>query len=248
MITTTRARARGKAGLPVPDAGSRGPRSCMAPAPADEDLVTRIIHTSATPISYPSPTGARSTVSRPTRVPVKAAWRGTAIVNFLAPGRPDERIQTCSSTPARFQRIAYLLFATRTHLVRSRRRRSARYDDPAWKKFILPSTCATGDEVRTVGVITTSGDDGARLHGLRGSGLNRRSSPDRRPRPIQAGLQPARAGMLAAPTPDEVVSVDPARDDDEHPDRDRRQATGSAPNSITSTARTGAALACGASS
>ena len=180
----------------------RGGRGVQSARLKEEDLVTRIIYTSAHAHLLFFSNRGKVYRLRAYEVPVKERTaRGTAIVNLL-PLEPDEHIQALIDTRD-FPTDAYLLFATRSGQVK--KTTFSEYDKSRREGFIAINL-RDGDEL--VGVITTSGGDDIFMVSRQGMAI-RFAETDVRPMGRDAagvrGMQ-LRAG-------DEVVSVDPARDD-----------------------------------
>ena len=180
----------------------RGGRGIQGARLKDEDLVTRIIHTSAH--SYLLFFSNRGKVYRlrAFEIPVKERTaRGTAIVNLL-PLEPDERIQTLIDT-REFPSDRYLLFATREGQVK--KTTFSEYDKSRREGFIAINL-RDGDEL--VGVITTGGDDDIFMVSRLGMAI-RFAETDVRP----MGRDAAGVRGMQLRRGDEVVSIDPARDE-----------------------------------
>jgi DNA gyrase subunit A len=180
----------------------RGGRGVQGARLREEDLVTRIIHTTAHAYLLFFSNRGKVYRLRAFDVPVKERMaRGTAIVNLL-PLEPDEKIQTLIDT-REFPSDRYLLFATRSGQVK--KTTFSEYDKSRREGFIAISL-REGDEL--VGVITTGGSDDIFMVSRRGLAI-RFAETDVRPMGRDAagvrGMQ-LRAG-------DEVVSIDPARDE-----------------------------------
>src|SRR6202034_4221513 len=131
----------------------RGGRGVQGARLKDEDLVTRIIHTSAhAHLLFFSNRGKVYRV-RAYEGPVKERTaRGTAIVNLL-PLEPDERIQTLIDT-REFPTDQYLMFATKLGQVK--KTTLSEYDKSRRDGFIAINL-REDDEL--IGVIVTSGED-----------------------------------------------------------------------------------------
>jgi DNA gyrase subunit A len=180
----------------------RGGRGVQAARLREEDLVTRIIHTTAHAYLLFFSNKGKVYRLRAFEVPIKERTaRGTAIVNML-PLDPDERIQALIDT-REFPSDRYLLFATRAGQVK--KTTFSEYDKSRREGFIAINLRG-GDEL--VGVITTGGSDDIFMVSRLGMAI-RFAETDVRPMGRDAagvrGMQ-LRAG-------DEVVSIDPARDD-----------------------------------
>ena len=180
----------------------RGGRGVQGARLKDEDLVTRIIHTSAHAYLLFFSNRGKVYRLRAYEVPVKERMaRGTAIVNLL-PLEADERIQTLIDT-REFPADRYLLFATRTGQVK--KTTFSEYDKSRREGFIAINL-RDGDEL--VGVITTSGDDDIFMVSRLGLAI-RFAETDVRP----MGRDAAGVRGMQLRSSDEVVSIDPARDD-----------------------------------
>ncbi len=180
----------------------RGGRGVQGARLKEEDLVTRIIHTSAHAYLLFFSNRGKVYRLRAYEVPVKERMaRGTAIVNLL-PLEADERIQTLIDT-REFPADRYLLFATRTGQVK--KTTFSEYDKSRREGFIAINL-RDGDEL--VGVITTSGDDDIFMVSRLGLAI-RFAETDVRP----MGRDAAGVRGMQLRSSDEVVSVDPARDD-----------------------------------
>jgi DNA gyrase subunit A len=180
----------------------RGGRGVQGARLKDEDLVTRIIHTSAHAYLLFFSNRGKVYRLRAYEVPVKERMaRGTAIVNLL-PLEADERIQALIDT-REFPADRYLLFATRSGQVK--KTTFSEYDKSRREGFIAINL-RDGDEL--VGVITTSGDDDIFMVSRLGLAI-RFAETDVRP----MGRDAAGVRGMQLRNSDEVVSVDPARDD-----------------------------------
>ncbi len=180
----------------------RGGRGVQATRLKEEDLVTRIIHTSAH--SYLLFFSNRGKVYRlrAFEVPLKERTaRGTAIVNLL-PLEADERIEALIDT-REFPTDRYLLFATRSGQVK--KTTFSEYDKSRREGFIAINL-RDGDEL--IGVITTSGGDDIFMVTRQGMAIRFAETEVRPMGRDAAGVR----GMQLRPG-DEVVSIDPARDD-----------------------------------
>jgi DNA gyrase subunit A len=180
----------------------RGGRGVQGARLKDEDLVTRIIYTTAHAHLLFFSNRGKVYRLRAYEVPVKERTaRGTAIVNLL-PLEADERIQALIDT-REFPADRYLLFATKAGQVK--KTTFSEYDKSRREGFIAINL-HDGDEL--VGVITTGGDDDIFMVSRQGMAI-RFSETDVRPMGRDAaGVR----GMQLRPG-DEVVSVDPARDE-----------------------------------
>jgi DNA gyrase subunit A len=180
----------------------RGGRGVQGARLKDEDLVTRIIHTSAHAYLLFFSNRGKVYRLRAYEVPVKERMaRGTAIVNLL-PLEADERIQALIDT-REFPSDRYLLFATRSGQVK--KTTFSEYDKSRREGFIAINL-RDGDEL--VGVITTGGEDDIFMVSRQGLAI-RFAETDVRP----MGRDAAGVRGMQLRTGDEVVSIDPARDD-----------------------------------
>jgi DNA gyrase subunit A len=180
----------------------RGGRGVQGAKLRDEDLVTRIIHTSAHAYLLFFSNKGKVYRLRAYEVPVKERTaRGTAIVNLL-PLEPNERIQALIDT-REFPSDRYLLFATKAGQVK--KTTFSEYDKSRREGFIAINL-RDGDEL--VGVITTSGDDDIFMVSRLGMAI-RFGEADVRP----MGRDAAGVRGMQLRQGDEVVSIDPARDD-----------------------------------
>jgi DNA gyrase subunit A len=180
----------------------RGGRGVQGARLKDEDLVTRIIHTSAHAYLLFFSNRGKVYRLRAFEIPVKERTaRGTAIVNLL-PLAPDEKIQTLIDT-REFPSDRFLLFATRAGQVK--KTTFSEYDKSRREGFIAINL-REGDEL--VGVITTGGDDDLFMVSRMGMAI-RFSEEDIRP----MGRDAAGVRGMQLRSGDEVVSIDPARDD-----------------------------------
>jgi DNA gyrase subunit A len=180
----------------------RGGRGVQGAKLRDEDLVTRIIHTSAHAFLLFFSNKGKVYRLRAFEVPVKERTaRGTAIVNLL-PLEAGERIQALIDT-REFPSDRYLLFATKAGQVK--KTTFSEYDKSRREGFIAINL-RDADEL--VGVITTSGDDDIFMVSRLGMAI-RFSETDVRP----MGRDAAGVRGMQLRQGDEVVSIDPARDD-----------------------------------
>ena len=180
----------------------RGGRGVQGARLKEEDLVTRIIHTSAHAYLLFFSNRGKVYRLRAFEVPVKERTaRGTAIVNLL-PLEADERIQALIDT-REFPTDRYLLFATKAGQVK--KTTFSEYDKSRREGFIAINL-RDGDEL--VGVITTGGDDDIFMVSRQGMAI-RFAETDVRP----MGRDAAGVRGMQLRTGDEVVSIDPARDD-----------------------------------
>jgi DNA gyrase subunit A len=180
----------------------RGGRGVQGARLKDEDLVTRIIHTSAHAYLLFFSNRGKVYRLRAFEVPVKERTaRGTAIVNLL-PLEPDERIQALIDT-REFPSDRYLLFATRKGQVK--KTTFSEYDKSRREGFIAINL-RDGDEL--VGVITTGGDDDIFMVSRLGMAIR---FAETEVRPMGRDATGVRGMQLRSG--DEVVSIDPARDE-----------------------------------
>jgi DNA gyrase subunit A len=180
----------------------RGGRGVAGANLKDEDLVSRIIHTSAHAHLLFFSNQGKVYRLRAYEVPIKERTaRGTAIVNLLPLG-PDERIQALIDT-REFPSDRYLLFATRRGQVK--KTTFNEYDKSRRDGFIAISL-RDGD--RLVGVIVVGDNEDLIMVSRLGMGI-RFSGDDVRP----MGRDAAGVRGMALRDGDEVVSVDPVRDD-----------------------------------
>ena len=180
----------------------RGGRGVQGARLKDEDLVTRIIHTSAHAYLLFFSNRGKVYRLRAYEVPVKERTaRGTAIVNLL-PLAPDERIQALIDT-REFPADRFLLFATKAGQVK--KTTFSEYDKSRREGFIAINL-RDGDEL--VGVITTGGNDDLFMVSRMGMAI-RFTEADIRP----MGRDAAGVRGMQLRSGDEVVSIDPARDD-----------------------------------
>jgi DNA gyrase subunit A len=180
----------------------RGGRGVTGARLKDEDLVTRIIHTSAHAYLLFFSNKGKVYRLRAYEVPVKERnARGTAIVNLL-PLETDERIQTLIDT-REFDADRYLFFATKHGQVK--KTAFAEYDKSRREGFIAISL-RDGDEL--VRVVATTGDDD--LFAVTSGGMTIRfSENDVRP----MGRDAAGVRGIRLRDDDQVVSLDVARDE-----------------------------------
>jgi DNA gyrase subunit A len=180
----------------------RGGRGLQGIRPKDEDLVTRIIFTSAHAYLLFFSNKGKVYRLRAFEIPVKERnARGTAIVNLL-PLEPDERIQALIDT-REFPADRYLFFATKHGQVK--KTTFSEYDKSRREGFIAISL-RDGDEL--VSVITTGGDDDIFMVSRAGMAI-RFAETEVRP----MGRDAAGVRGMALRDGDEVVSFDPARDE-----------------------------------
>jgi DNA gyrase subunit A len=180
----------------------RGGRGVQGARLKEEDLVTRIIHTTAH--AYLLFFSNRGKVYRlkAHEIPMKERTaKGTAIVNLL-PLAPDERIQAIIDTRT-YETERHLFFATRLGQVK--KTLMSEYDKSRREGFIAINL-NDGDEL--VRVIQTSGDDDIFMVSRNGIAI-RFSEDDVRP----MGRSAAGVRGMRMRDGDEVVSCDVARDD-----------------------------------
>jgi len=179
--------------------GGRGVRSANL---KEEDLVTRVIHTSAHAHLLFFSNRGKVYRLRAYEVPVKERTaRGTALVNLL-PLEPGEHIEALIDTRD-FPSDRFLFFATRAGQVK--KTNFAEYDKSRREGFIAINL-RENDEL--VGVIQTSGSDDIFMVSRLGMTI-RFSEDDVRP----MGRDAAGVRGMAMKPGDELVSIDPARDD-----------------------------------
>ncbi|MBV9660810.1 MAG: DNA gyrase subunit A [Acidimicrobiales bacterium] len=180
----------------------RGGRGVQGARLKDEDLVIRVIHTSAHAYLLFFSNKGRVYRLRAYEVPIKERTaRGTAIVNLLALD-PGERVQTLIDT-REFPADRYLVFATKHGQVK--KTTFSEYDKSRREGFIAINL-REGDEL--VGVITTGGSDDIFMVSRSGMAI-RFDETDVRP----MGRDAAGVRGMALRGDDEVVSIDPARDE-----------------------------------
>ena len=180
----------------------RGGRGVQGARLKDEDLVTRIIHTTAHAYLLFFSNRGKVYRLRAYEVPVKERTaRGTAIVNLL-PLAPDERIQALIDT-REFPADRFLLFATKAGQVK--KTTFSEYDKSRREGFIAINL---RDEDELVGVITTGGEDDLFMVSRMGMAIRFAETDVRSMGRDAAGVR----GMQLR-TGDEVVSIDPARDE-----------------------------------
>jgi DNA gyrase subunit A len=180
----------------------RGGRGVAGAKLKEEDLVTRIIHTSAHAYLLFFSNRGRVYRLKAHEVPMKERTaRGTAIVNLL-PLQPDETIQAIIDTRD-YPEDRYLFFATRSGQVK--KTAFSEYDKSRREGFIAINL-REGDEL--VKVMQTGGDDDIFMVS-RGGMTIRFNESDVRP------LSRAAAGVrgMKLKAGDIVVSCDVARDD-----------------------------------
>ncbi|HLI01773.1 MAG TPA: DNA gyrase subunit A [Acidimicrobiales bacterium] len=180
----------------------RGGRGIQGANLREEDLVTRVIHTSAHAHLLFFSNRGKVYRLRAYEVPIKERTaRGTAIVNLL-PLAPDEHIQTLIDT-REFPTDRYLLFATRGGQVK--KTTFSEYDKSRRDGFIAINLRG-GDEL--VGVIVTTGEDDIFMVSRGGMAI-RFSEQDVR----AMGRDAAGVRGMQLRGDDQVVSIDLARDD-----------------------------------
>ena len=180
----------------------RGGRGIQGARLREEDLVTRIIHTTAHAYLLFFSNKGKVYRLRAFDIPIKERTaRGTAIVNLL-PLEHDERVQTLIDTRD-FPADRYLLFATKAGQVK--KTTFSEYDKSRREGFIAINL-RDGDEL--VGVITTGGEDDIFMVSRMGMAI-RFIETDVRP----MGRDAAGVRGMQLRSGDEVVSIDPARDD-----------------------------------
>lgn len=180
----------------------RGGRGVQGARLKEEDLVTRVIHTSAHADLLFFTNRGRVYRLRAYEVPVKERTaKGTAIVNLL-PLAPDERVETLIDT-REFPDDQFLLFVTRQGQVK--KTTFSEYDKSRREGFIAINL-RDGDEL--VGVVVTGGDDDIFL--VSRGGMTIRFSEQE----VRAmGRDAAGVRGMALREGDEVVSADLARDE-----------------------------------
>jgi len=180
----------------------RGGRGLQGTKLKEEDLVSRVIHTTAHAHLLFFSNAGRVYRLRAFEVPIKErAARGTAIVNLL-PLDPSEHIQALIDTRD-FPADRYLFFATRTGQVK--KTNFAEYDKSRREGFIAINL-RERDEL--IGVIQTGGTDDIFMVSSVGMTI-RFDENDVRP----MGRDAAGVRGMALRAGDEVVSIDLARDD-----------------------------------
>jgi DNA gyrase subunit A len=180
----------------------RGGRGVQGARLREEDLVTRIIYTTAhANLLFFSNKGKVYRLPA-YQVPVKERTaKGTPVVNLLQL-EPGERIQAVIDTRD-FPADRYLFFATRGGQVK--KTTFSEYDRSR-RDGLIAINLRDGDEL--IGVITTSGEDDIFMVSRLGMAI-RFSETEVRPMGRDAG---GVKGMSLR-SGDEVVSIDPARDD-----------------------------------
>jgi DNA gyrase subunit A len=180
----------------------RGGRGVQGANLREEDLITRVIHTSAhSHLLFFSNRGKVYRL-RAYEIPIKErAARGTAIVNLL-PLASDERIQALIDT-REFPTDRYLMFATKSGQVK--KTTFSEYDKSRRDGFIAINL---RDDDELVGVVVTGGHDDILMVSAAGMAIRFAEDDVRAMGRDAAGVRgmQLRAG-------DEVVSVDLARDE-----------------------------------
>jgi DNA gyrase subunit A len=180
----------------------RGGRGVAGTKLKEEDLVTRIIHTSAHAYLLFFSNLGKVYRLKAHEVPMKERTaRGTAIVNLL-PLAPDERIQAVIDTRD-YPDDRYLFFATKKGQVK--KTAFAEYDKSRREGFIAINL---NDDDELVRVIQTGGDDDIFMVSRSGMTI-RFNETDVRP----MGRSAAGVRGMRMKADDEVVSCDVARDD-----------------------------------
>ena len=180
----------------------RGGRGVTGAKLKEEDLVTRIIHTSAHAFLLFFSNRGKVYRLKAHEVPMKdRTARGTAIVNLL-PLAPDEHIQAIIDTRD-YPSDRYLFFATRKGTVK--KTPFSEYDKSRREGFIAINL-SEGDEL--VRVIQTTGGDEVFMVSRNGMTI-RFSEDDVRP----MGRSSTGVRGMRMKEGDEVVSCDVARDD-----------------------------------
>jgi len=180
----------------------RGGRGVAGAKLKEEDLVTRIIHTSAHAFLLFFSNHGKVYRLKAHEVPMKERTaRGTAIVNLL-PLAPDERIQAVIDTRD-YPDDRYLFFATRSGQVK--KTAFSEYDKSRREGFIAINL-NEGDQL--VRVIQTGGDDDIFMVSRLGMTIRFNETDVRPMGRVAAGVR----GMRMKEG-DEVVSCDVARDD-----------------------------------
>jgi DNA gyrase subunit A len=180
----------------------RGGRGVAGAKLKEEDLVTRIIHTTAHAYLLFFSNRGRVYRLKAHEVPMKERTaRGTAIVNLL-PLQPDETIQAIIDTRD-YPDDRYLFFATRSGQVK--KTPFSEYDKSRREGFIAINL-REGDEL--VKVIQTGGDDDIFMVSRNGTTI-RFAETDVRP----MGRSAAGVRGMKMKADDVVVSCDVARDD-----------------------------------
>jgi DNA gyrase subunit A len=180
----------------------RGGRGVQGARLKEEDLITRVIHTTAHAYLLFFSNQGKVYRLRAFEIPLKERTaKGTAIVNLL-PLAPDERIATLIDT-REFPSDRYLMFVTKGGQVK--KTTFSEYDKSRREGFIAINL-RDGDEL--VGVIVTGGDDDIFMVSRQGMTIRFAEGDVRAMGRDAAGVR----GMQLRPD-DEVVSADLARDD-----------------------------------
>jgi DNA gyrase subunit A len=180
----------------------RGGRGVQGANLKEEDLVSRVTHTTAHAYLLFFSNLGRVYRLRAYEVPIKERTaRGTAVVNLL-PLAAGEHIQALIDTRD-FPADRYLFFATKQGQVK--KTNFAEYDKSRREGFIAINL-REGDEL--IGVMQTGDDDDIFLVSRQGMTI-RFSENDVR----AMGRDAAGVRGMALRAGDEVVSIDPARDD-----------------------------------
>ena len=181
---------------------ARGGRGIQGANLREEDLVNRVIHTSAHAHLLFFSNRGKVYRLRTYEIPIKERTaRGTAIVNLL-PLASDERIQTLIDT-REFPADRYLLFATKGGQVK--KTTFSEYDKSRRDGFIAINL---RDSDELVGVVVTGGTDDIFMVSAAGMAIRFTEEDVRAMGRDAAGVR----GMQLRPE-DEVVSIDLARDD-----------------------------------
>jgi DNA gyrase subunit A len=180
----------------------RGGRGVQGARLRDEDLVTRVIHTSAHAHLLFFTNRGKVYRLRAYEIPVKERTaRGTAIVNLL-PLESGERIQALIDT-REFPSDRFLLFATRTGQVK--KTMFSEYDKSRREGFIAVNL---RDDDELVGVIVTGGGDDLFMVSRNGMAIRFNEDEVR-----QMGRSAAGVRGMQLRDGDQVVSIDLARDE-----------------------------------
>jgi DNA gyrase subunit A len=180
----------------------RGGRGVQGARLRDEDLVTRVIHTSAHAHLLFFTNRGKVYRLRAYEIPVKERTaRGTAIVNLL-PLESGERIQALIDT-REFPSDRFLLFATRSGQVK--KTMFSEYDKSRREGFIAVNL---RDDDELVGVIVTGGGDDLFMVSRNGMAIRFNEDEVR-----QMGRSAAGVRGMQLRDGDQVVSIDLARDE-----------------------------------